>query len=100
MNFWMAKKLDYSKSILEALTTGDFDRLVVDAERLRVLGKLEGFVRNRNDDYRLQMNTFDWAARELVSSAKGKQAEGASLAFNHLTNSCVKCHQLLREGAE
>lgn len=72
MNFWMAKKLDYSKSILEALTMGDFSRLAVDAERLRVLGKLEGFVRNRNADYRVQMSTFDLATLELVSSAKCK----------------------------
>ena len=100
MDFWMAKKLDYSKAILEALTMGNYGRLGTEAERLRVVGKFYGVVKSKNEDYRLQMSTFDLATRELVSSAKRKSAEGASLAFNRLTNSCVNCHQLLRKSAQ
>ena len=99
MDFWMAKKLDYSKAILEALTMGNYGRLGTEAERLRVVGKFYGVVKSKNEDYRLQMSTFDLATRELVSSAKRKSAEGASLAFNRLTSSCVNCHQLLRKAA-
>ena len=32
MSFWMAKKLEYSKSMLESLTKGDFEKLAKDAE--------------------------------------------------------------------
>ncbi len=100
MSFWMEKKLDFSKSILEALTKGDFDTLAKDAEQMRLLGRIEGFVRRKNDDYRIQLRTFDFATLELGRQASRKNAEGAALAFNQLTNSCVACHVLLREGVE
>jgi cytochrome c556 len=100
MSFWMEKKLDFSKSILEALTTGDHDRMAADAEQMRMLGRIEGFVRRKNADYRMQMRTFELANQELVRQAKRKNTEGALLAFNQLTASCVACHALLREGVE
>ena len=97
MSFWMARKLDYSKQILESLTRGEFEKLAADAEQMRLLGKIEGFVRRQNDDYRAQQRAFDHANQELVRQAKRKNAEGAALAFNQLTTSCVACHVLLRE---
>ncbi len=100
MSFWMQRKLDYSKSILESLTKGDYEKLGEDAEQMRLLGKIEGFVRRKNEDYRAQLRTFDYANQELVRQAKRNNAEGATLAFNQLTTSCVACHVLLREGVE
>lgn len=100
MSFWMEKKLDYSKSILESLTKGDFDKLAKDSEQMRRLGRIEGFVRSRNENYRIQLQTFDMANQELVRQANRGNAEGAALAFNQLTTSCVACHVLLREGVE
>lgn len=100
MSFWMEKKLDYSKSILESLTKGEFKQLAQDAEQMRLLGKIEGFVRRKNDNYRTQLRTFDSATLELVRQANRGNAEGATLAFNQLTTSCVACHVLLREGVE
>lgn len=99
-SFWMAKKLDYSKSLLEALTSGDFEGLQDDATKMSRLAKIEGFVRRKNPDYRAQMVMFESATQELIRQAKRHNAEGAGLAFNHLTNSCVACHVLLREGIE
>lgn len=100
MSFWMEKKLDYSKAILEYLTKGEFDRLAKEADQMRALGKIEGFVRRKNENYRTQLRTFDFASQELVRQAKRNNAEGAALAFNQLTNSCVACHVMLREGLE
>lgn len=100
ISFWMEKKLDFSKSILESLTKGDFKRLALDAEQMRLLGKIEGFVRRKNESYRAQLRTFDSANLELVRQANRGNAEGAALAFNQLTTSCVACHVLLREGVE
>lgn len=100
MSFWMEKKLDFSKSILESLTKGDFDKLAKDSEQMRLLGKIEGFVRSKNESYRVQLRTFDLANWELIRQAKRHNAEGATLAFNQLTTSCVACHVLLREGVE
>lgn len=100
MSFWMQKKLDYSKAVLESLTKGEFEQLADNAEQMRLLGKIEGFVRRKNEDYRVQLQTFDVANQELVRQAKRRNAEGAALAFNQLTTSCVACHVLLREGVE
>lgn len=100
MSFWMEKKLVYSKSVLESLTKGDFDQLAKQSERMRLLGKMEGLVRRKNENYRVQLQTFDTASQELVRQANHHNAEGAALAFNQLTTSCVACHVLLREGVE
>jgi cytochrome c556 len=100
MSFWMKSKLNASKSALEALAKGDFATLEKDAEHMRLIGRLEGFVRRQNPDYKAHLHTFDLANQELVRQAKRNNAEGAALAFNQLTNSCVACHVMLREGIE
>lgn len=100
MSFWMNAKLTGSKSILEALAKGDFDKLESEASQMRLIGKLEGFVRRTNPDYKTQLHTFDLANQELVRQAKRQNVEGAALAFNQLTTSCVACHVMLRAGIE
>ena len=96
----MEAKLGYSKAILEDLTKGDFERLAQEATQMRLIGKMEGFVRRKNESYRNQLSAFDLANQELIRQAKLKNAEGATLAFNQLTTSCVSCHVLLRAGVE
>jgi hypothetical protein len=100
ISFWMTAKLNYSKSILEALAKGDFETLERSAEQMRLIGKLEGFVRRKNPDYKTQLHAFDLANLELVRQAKRHNIEGAALAFNQITSSCVACHAMLREGLE
>lgn len=100
MSFWMDKKLEYSKSLLEHLTKADFENLESVANQMRRLGRIEGFVRRRNDDYRVQLRTFEMATTELMRHARRRNIEGANLAFNQLTSSCVACHVLLREGVD
>ena len=100
MSFWMNTKLNASKSILEALAKGDFEKLKSQAEQMRLIGKLEGFVRRKNPDYKAQLQTFELSNLELVRQAKRHNVEGATLAFNQLTTSCVACHVMLRDGVE
>lgn len=100
MSFWMDKKLEYSKSLLEHLTKADFENLEKEANQMRRLGRIEGFVRRRNEDYRVQLRTFEMATTELMRHARRRNIEGANLAFNQLTSSCVACHVLLREGVD
>ena len=99
MSFWMAKKLELSKAILESLTKGDFATMAKYADRMQKLGTLEGFVR-RNKDYQTQLHSFEVANQELVRHSVRRNVEGATLAFNQLTTSCVACHTMLREGIE
>jgi hypothetical protein len=100
MSVWMEKKLEYSKGILEALTAGRYEDIEKHAEQMRVIGKIEGFVRGRTPSYKTHLQTFDLATRELKRQARTKNIEGATLAFHQLTTSCVTCHQSLRESSD
>lgn len=100
MSVWMEKKLEYSKNMLEALTAGRYEDIEKHAEQMRVIGKIEGFVRGRSSSYKSHLQTFDLATRELKRQARAENIEGATLAFHQLTTSCVTCHQSLRETDE
>ncbi|GEM_PF-1449950 len=96
MSFWMEKKLDHSQTLLRALATSDFEALQSNARQMQLLNRVEGFVRSRNPAYRQQLHTFERVTGELERQAKRENIEGATLAFNQLTVSCVRCHETLR----
>ncbi len=99
MSFWMEKKLEYARDMLGALAAGEFDEIESQADRMRLVGKIEGFVRGRSPSYASHLQSFDLATGELKRQAHAKSIEGAMLAFNQLTTSCVTCHQTVREAA-
>ncbi|EMI19509.1 hypothetical protein RMSM_03567 [Rhodopirellula maiorica SM1] len=100
IDFWMEKKLDYSTAILRGLAMQDFDEIQANAQKMRVLNTMEGFVRSRNKEYRKHVNTFQVVTDELITQSKQKNIDGVTLAFNQLTVSCVRCHQSLREDGD
>ncbi len=97
LDFWMQKKLDYSAGILKGLSLADYSLIVTNAQQMRRLNKIEGFVRSRNKDYRTHLHTFESVTTEIIREAEKKNIEGVTLAFHQLTTSCVRCHQTLRE---
>ncbi|MGB7329228.1 MAG: hypothetical protein WBD31_30380 [Rubripirellula sp.] len=97
LDFWMQKKLGYSSEILKGLALGDFDLVESSARHLRVLNRIEGFVRSRNPDYRTNINLFERSTNEVIRQAKAENIEGVTLAYHQMTLSCVRCHQTLRE---
>ncbi len=99
MSFWMAQKIELSKKILESLTKEDFGALEADAKQLRTLGKIEGFVRRQDTTYSRYQQQFDSALLDVANQARNHNVEGATLAFNQLTTSCVVCHKRLRQPA-
>jgi cytoskeletal protein RodZ len=94
---WMRKKLDYSQQILEGIAEADFERIATNAQAMRALGKVEGFVRGRTPGYRSQLQIFQDATDQLIKHAEKDNVDGAALAFTQLTISCVNCHKHLRE---
>jgi hypothetical protein len=46
-SFWMKKKLEYSQNILGGIANADFDKIVENAEAMRGLSKVEGFIRGQ-----------------------------------------------------
>ena len=99
MSFWMERKLELSQAVFAALASGDFEAMEQNASQLQILSKIEGFVRRRTPEYTAQLRSFELANREIIKHAKEHKLEGAALAFQQLTISCVSCHKLLRDGS-
>jgi hypothetical protein len=100
LDFWMQKKLEYSTGILKGLSLADYSLIETNAQQMRVLNKIEGFVRSRNPDYRTNLHTFERVTDEIIREAKKENIDGVVLGYHQLTTSCVRCHQTLRESNE
>jgi hypothetical protein len=96
-SFWMDQKLRLSKEILSGLARADFEALGKNAERIRGLNRVEKFVRRGPEGYRDLLRQFNMANNALIRAAQEENLEGATLAFNQMTISCVNCHRHLRE---
>ncbi len=97
---WMQHKAGLAHGIMTGLTKGDFEKIKQSATLMNVLSYFEGYSRSNHPDYRRQLSQFDAANRELIRMADAKNLEGATLAFNQLTVSCVYCHKRLRDVGE
>ena len=96
---WMRKKMEYSQAILKGMATGDFETIQLNASRMRLLNKVEGFVRKRNPNYRWHVRVFEKTSTQIANQAKAKNLDGVTIAFNQLTVNCVNCHQSIRTEA-
>jgi len=94
---WMKRKLEFSQNVLAGLTEGDFDKIRKNAEALNILGNLERWVQAKKPDYVRQVSLFEFANSELIRQARDKNIDGATLAYNQLTVSCVQCHKIVRD---
>ena len=97
VSFWMEKKLEYSQDILRALASGELDDVAEKAEQMRLLAKVEGWIRNRKPGYRAQFQAFEFANAEILRNARAGNLDGATIGFQQLTISCVSCHKILRD---
>jgi hypothetical protein len=101
---WMAAKLTSSQQILEHLTRGEFEELETSARRMQVMNFLEQWLREedfaRESEYQGQLNAFEFATKELTRHAGDENVDGALNAYVAMTESCVRCHSLIRDGGE
>jgi hypothetical protein len=95
-SFWMEKKLEYAQEILEGLATGDLNQVAEKSRQIRVLSRVEGWIRKGKPGYRAQLQAFEFANSEIERHAKAGNLEGAAMGFQQLTISCVSCHAILR----
>jgi len=100
-NKWMQLKLHSSQEILAGLTHGDFKKIEEQGRRLLVFNILENWrLENslvKDSEYRGQLNSFEFATKELVRNADSKNIDGALNSYLLLTRSCVECHKLIRD---
>ena len=94
---WMKQKLQYSQKIFAGLTMGDLVAVEDDAKQMKLINRLESFVRGRSNPYRTQLKQFQFANDEIIRGAREKNIERVTLGYNQLSVSCVMCHKHLRE---
>jgi hypothetical protein len=99
VNVWMKQKSVLSEKVMDGLTRGDFEKIRRGAVTMNVLSYFEGRAHSSDPDYKRQLVQFDFANRELIRMARDRNLEGATLAYNQLTVSCVYCHKTLRDAA-
>lgn len=96
-SIWMKRKLEHSQKVFAGLAAGDFEQIAASSKSLDTLNTLEKFIRGRNPEYRTQLEIFRYANQQILKQAEAKNLDGATLAFNQLTLSCVNCHRQLRD---
>ncbi len=98
---WMAAKLTSAQQIFEHLTRGDFEQLAASARRMQVMNFLEQWRREnefkQRSEYEGQLNAFEFATKELVRYANDRNVDGALAAYLAMSESCVRCHKLIRD---
>ena len=99
-SLWMKSKLELSKNILAGLTKGDFEMVTQNAASMNILTYLEMWTRADQRAYKQQVTAFEMANKELVKQAVAKNVDGALLAYNQLTISCVQCHKIVRDAGK
>jgi hypothetical protein len=78
---WMRLKLQGSQDLLAALVAADFDEMSRSATRMNSFGKVERFVRGKNEEYDTQLRFFRNANQQIIRNADRKNVEGAALGF-------------------
>ena len=94
---WMKIKMNGTAGILTGLASGDFDTIKEHATRMYAFSRIEKLTKGKNEEYQLQLKMFRYANRKLIQMASAKNLEGATLAFNQMTTSCVNCHRVIRD---
>jgi hypothetical protein len=98
---WMRIKLKASQGIFDGLTRGDHQKIEDNARRMLLLNFLEQWRRDndftRESEYEAQLNAFEYANKELIRTAHHKDIDGALDAYVRLSQSCVRCHQIIRD---
>jgi hypothetical protein len=97
VSIWMQHKLGASQRILEGMTRGDYEMIEKNAEGMRVMAYLEGWIRANSPEYKAQLHAFDYANGAIVRAAKEKNLDGVTLAYTQLTISCAQCHKIVRD---
>lgn len=96
---FMRMKLEYSKNLLEALTTEDFDKIKANAKALKAMSlaaEWEVPEIPNVQEYLTYSADFQRLCDDLAKSSDKKNIDGATLGFTQLTVNCVKCHQYVR----
>lgn len=93
----MQAKLRHAQALMAALAKEDYKNLEEHASALVAITKATEFLRAyKSEEYEFQTRAFQKSAETLAEKARGKNLDGATLAFLDMNISCVGCHNHFR----
>lgn len=94
----MTMKLKSSQGILEGIALSDFAKIQTSAEAIISVSNVADFQKAfKGKEYAFHLELFRRPAETIIVKAKEKNIDGVMIAFNDLTQSCLKCHQAIRD---
>jgi len=94
----MRAKLAASQQTLEGLMSGDFDLV---GRGARQLHDIEDWHTAKQDAvYEHYSAEFRRLSEKLIRLANDKNADGVFFTYQHLTSTCVTCHEYVRDVAQ
>lgn len=92
----MREKLAHSQSILEGLTSENFELIEKNAAKLAAIADHAAMRTSERADYIEQTLVFQKNVSNLSRAAKARNLRGATDAYLAVTRNCIHCHQVLR----
>lgn len=93
---FMRDKLELSQRILEGLANEDYDLIIAKGSRLSAMSQEAGWQAFENPEYAEHSLTFRRNVDAVVRAARGRNLDGATLAYVRITMNCVDCHKFVR----
>lgn len=90
---FMRGKLHNAQSVLEGLTTEDFEKIKAGAQRMIIMAKAAEWNSYPGEVYARDTAAFVDSAQELIKNAQDKNIDGATLSYVQLTMNCMACHK-------
>ena len=94
---FMQRKLINSREIVAGLALEDYPLIAKSAQDLMLLSHEADWNVIQTKPYLDMSGEFRGAAQRLRDAAKGKNLDGATLAYFEVTLSCVRCHKYVRQ---
>jgi hypothetical protein len=96
---FMRQKLEFSKNLLEGLTTENYELIEKNArllKRLSTAAQWEVPTIPVADEYLPQTTEFQRECDETAKAASDKNIDAATVAYLRMTTTCVNCHKYVR----
>ena len=95
---FMAQKLDFSRDIVEGLSTENFPLISKASQDLMLLSHEADWNVVTTPEYLKASSEFRETVTRLRDAGKTRNLDAATLAYFEVTLNCVRCHQRLRTG--
>ena len=89
----MEKKLECAQELFAAVTTGDFEEINRQSQKLRLLSQEAGWNRLQTPEYMRLSEDFRGTTSQLEAAAADRNLDAVGLAFVKLSITCIDCHR-------